>query len=127
MDFRGFLGVSEGVKVGYQNIRVSFKIEAQVSAEQKEELIRTAQRYSPVYNTIAQSAPASVQLDRQKILDASFSKFEFQRMSLMLSLRDFFSAPESTLAEVDIRPAFTCWIMAAAREASPRRPRGFPT
>ena len=64
LDFRGFLGVSEGVKVGYQNIRVSFKIEAQVSAEQKEELIRTAQRYSLVYNTLAQSAPVSVQLDK---------------------------------------------------------------
>jgi ubiquinone/menaquinone biosynthesis C-methylase UbiE len=39
-------------------------------------------------------------------LDAPISKFEFQRMALMLSLRDLFSAPESTLAEVEIRPGF---------------------
>ena len=64
LDLRGFWGVSEEVKVGYQNIRVYFKIDAQISAEQKEDLIRTAQRYSPVYNTLSQSAPVSVQLDR---------------------------------------------------------------
>jgi ubiquinone/menaquinone biosynthesis C-methylase UbiE len=39
-------------------------------------------------------------------LDAPISKFEFQRMALMISLRDLFSAPESTLDEVEIRPGF---------------------
>jgi uncharacterized OsmC-like protein len=63
LDLRGFLGVSEEVKAGYQNIRVCFKIDAPVSAEQKEELLRIARKYSPVYNTLAQSAPVSVQLD----------------------------------------------------------------
>jgi uncharacterized OsmC-like protein len=37
---------------------------AHASAEQREELIRTAQRYSPVYNTLAQSALVSLQLDK---------------------------------------------------------------
>jgi ubiquinone/menaquinone biosynthesis C-methylase UbiE len=39
-------------------------------------------------------------------LDAPISKFEFQRMALMISLRDLFSAPETTLEEVEIRPGF---------------------
>ena len=64
LDLRGFLGISEDVKVGYQMIRVYFKINADVSREQKEELVRMAQKYSPVFNTITQSAPVSVQLEK---------------------------------------------------------------
>lgn len=64
LDLRGFLGLSEDVKVGYENIRVYFKINADVSEEQKEELIRMAQKYSPVFNTIASPVPVSVQLEK---------------------------------------------------------------
>jgi uncharacterized OsmC-like protein len=64
LDLRGFLGISEDVKVGYQNIRVYFKIDADVSEEQKEELVKMAQKYSPVFNTITKSAPVSVHLDK---------------------------------------------------------------
>jgi len=66
IDLRGFLGLSEDVPVGYQNIRVYFKIDADVSDEQKEDMIRTAQKYSPVFNTITKSAPVSVHLDKEK-------------------------------------------------------------
>jgi uncharacterized OsmC-like protein len=65
LDLRGFLGISEDVKVGYQNIRVYFKIDADVSDGQKKELIEMAQKYSPVFNTITKSAPVSVHLDTQ--------------------------------------------------------------
>jgi uncharacterized OsmC-like protein len=65
LDLRGFLGLSEDVKVGYENIRVYFKIDADVSEEQKEELIRMAQKYSPVFNTIASPVPVSVQLEKK--------------------------------------------------------------
>ncbi len=65
LDLRGFLGLSEDVKVGYENIRVYFKINADVSEEQKEELIRMAQKYSPVFNTIASPVPVSVQLEKK--------------------------------------------------------------
>lgn len=63
IDLRGFLGISEDVPVGYQEIRVYFKIDADVSEDQKEEMIRMAQKYSPVFNTITKSAPVSVHLD----------------------------------------------------------------
>jgi uncharacterized OsmC-like protein len=65
IDLRGFLGISEEVPVGYQNIRVYFKIDADISDEQKEELIRLAQKYSPVFNTITKSAPVSMHLDKE--------------------------------------------------------------
>lgn len=64
IDLRGFLGLSEDVPVGYKQIRVYFKIDADISDEQKEELIGMAQKHSPVFNTITKSAPVSVQLDR---------------------------------------------------------------
>jgi uncharacterized OsmC-like protein len=64
LDLRGFLGISEEVPVGYQNIRLYFKIDADVSETQKEELIRMAQKYSPVFNSIAKPVTVSVQLDK---------------------------------------------------------------
>jgi uncharacterized OsmC-like protein len=63
IDLRGFLGISEDVPVGYQNIKVYFKIDADVSNDQKEALIQMAKKYSPVFNTITKSAPVSVHLD----------------------------------------------------------------
>jgi uncharacterized OsmC-like protein len=65
LDLRGFLGLSEDVKAGYQEIRVYFKIDGNLSDPQKEELIRMAQKYSPVFNTLARSAPVTVQLERE--------------------------------------------------------------
>jgi len=64
LDLRGFLGLSPDVKVGYENIRVYFKIDADVSDERKDELIKMAQKYSPVFNTISNATPVTVQLDR---------------------------------------------------------------
>jgi uncharacterized OsmC-like protein len=64
IDLRGFLGLSEDVPVGYKEIRVYFKIDADVSDEQKKELVQMAQKYSPVFNTITKSAPVSVRLDK---------------------------------------------------------------
>lgn len=63
LDLQGFLGVSEAVPVGYKNIRVYFKIDADVSEEQKAELILMAQKYSPVFNSIAKPVPVDVRLD----------------------------------------------------------------
>lgn len=64
IDLRGFLGLSEEVKVGYENIRVYFKIDADVSEKQKEELINMAKKYSPVFNTISNPTPVDVRLDK---------------------------------------------------------------
>jgi uncharacterized OsmC-like protein len=79
IDLRGFLGISEDVPVGYQNIRVYFKIDADISEEQKEELIRMAQKYSPVFNTITKSAPVSVHLDKESFKTESYAPKEAMR------------------------------------------------
>lgn len=64
IDLRGFLGLSESVPVGYQEIRVFFKIEADLSEREKQELIEMGKKYSPVYNTLTKSVPVNVQLDK---------------------------------------------------------------
>lgn len=63
IDLRAFLGISEDVPVGYQKIRIYFKIDGNLSAQQKEELVRMAQKYSPVFNTIAKETPISAHLE----------------------------------------------------------------
>jgi uncharacterized OsmC-like protein len=64
LNLRGFLGLSPDVKVGYEHIRVYFKIDADVSDEQKQELIQIAQKYSPVFNTVVNPTPVSVSLEK---------------------------------------------------------------
>lgn len=64
IDLRGFLGISEEVKVGFEQIRAFFKIDADIPETQKEELIRMAQKYSPVCNTITHQTPVSAQLEK---------------------------------------------------------------
>ena len=52
LDLRGFLGLSNQVPVGYQQIRIFFKIDADIKDSEKEELIAMGKKYSPVYNTV---------------------------------------------------------------------------
>ena len=63
LDLRGFLGISEDVPVGYQNISVYFKIDADLDEDKKNELIEMAKKYSPVFNSITKTVPVTVQLD----------------------------------------------------------------
>jgi uncharacterized OsmC-like protein len=64
IDLRGFLGISPDVKVGYEHIRVFFKIDADISDEQKEKLIEKAQKFSPVFNSITEPTPVTVKLEK---------------------------------------------------------------
>jgi uncharacterized OsmC-like protein len=64
IDLRGFLGISPEVPVGFQEIRVYFKIDADISDQQKEELLRLGEKYSPVTNTIKSQTPVAVHLDK---------------------------------------------------------------
>jgi uncharacterized OsmC-like protein len=64
LDLRGFLDLDPNVKVGYEQIRVFMKIDADVSNEQKEELIKVAQKFSPVFNSLVNPTPVTVALER---------------------------------------------------------------
>ncbi len=53
MDFRGTLGVSKEVPVGFQAIRLQFALDTDASAEQLQTLLKLTERYCVVYQTLA--------------------------------------------------------------------------
>jgi len=53
LDFRGTLGVSKEVPVGFQNIRLQFTLDTDASEEQLATLLRLTERYCVVYQTLA--------------------------------------------------------------------------
>ncbi len=59
--------LSEDVPVEFQAIHVYFKVNADVSEDKKEELIKMAQKYSPVFNSITKPISVSVELDKTGI------------------------------------------------------------
>lgn len=63
LDLRGFLGISDEVRNGYENIRVTFKIKADATEEQLKELVQLAQKRSPVFDTLSRPVPVSVELN----------------------------------------------------------------
>src|SRR5712675_725090 len=60
LDFRGTLGVSKDVPVGFQAIRLEFELDADASTEQLATLRRLTERYCVVYQTLRQTPEISV-------------------------------------------------------------------
>src|SRR5437588_13123522 len=54
LDFRGTLGVSKDVAVGFQRIRLHFDLDTDASEEQLATLLRLTERYCVVYQTLNQ-------------------------------------------------------------------------
>ena len=60
LDFRGTLGVSKDVSVGFQNIRLQFTLDTDASDEQLATLLRLTERYCVVYQTLVRPPPMTV-------------------------------------------------------------------
>jgi uncharacterized OsmC-like protein len=60
LDFRGTLGVSKDVPVGFRQIRLQFDLDTDASAEQIATLLRLTERYCVVYQTLDHPAKISV-------------------------------------------------------------------
>ena len=60
LDFRGTLGISKDVPVGFKEIRLHFDLETDATDEQVATLIRLAERYCVVYQTLSHPANISV-------------------------------------------------------------------
>ncbi len=52
LDFRGTLGVSKDVPVGFNSIRLNFDIDADATAEQRATLLKLTERYCVIYQTL---------------------------------------------------------------------------
>jgi uncharacterized OsmC-like protein len=60
LDFRGTLGVSKDVPVGFQRIRLYFDLDTDASEEQLAKLLGLTERYCVVYQTLSQSPKIDV-------------------------------------------------------------------
>lgn len=63
LDFRGTLGVSKDVAVGFQQIRLHFDLDTDASEEQLATLLRLTERYCVVYQTL--NHPAKIDVVRR--------------------------------------------------------------
>jgi uncharacterized OsmC-like protein len=64
IDLHGFLGLDDNVRRGYKNIKIKFRIKADVPDEQLEELCRLGPTYSPVFDSITRGVPVEVSLEK---------------------------------------------------------------
>jgi uncharacterized OsmC-like protein len=60
LDFRGTLGVSKEVPVGFQRIRLHFDVETKANDQQIATLLRLTERYCVVYQTLTRPATVEV-------------------------------------------------------------------
>jgi uncharacterized OsmC-like protein len=66
IDLRGFLGIDESVRKGFENIQMILAIKANVSDEQLEELAGLGPGYSPVLDSLTRGVPVKVRTERMK-------------------------------------------------------------
>src|SRR5215510_9621638 len=62
MDIRGILGVDSGVRNGYDDIKVTFKIDADASKEDIAALVAQSQKRSAVYDVITNPVNVTVEV-----------------------------------------------------------------
>ena len=66
LDTRGFLGLSDEVRPGYQNVTVRCRIATDAPPDALKELWEHAQRISPVLDIIRNPVPVSLVLERKE-------------------------------------------------------------
>ena len=62
LDLRGFLGLDPTVLKGYKQITMTVKLTGDLTEAQKQEVIRLGPQFSPVYNSVTNGVPVTVQL-----------------------------------------------------------------
>ncbi|HKY28387.1 MAG TPA: OsmC family protein [Pyrinomonadaceae bacterium] len=64
LDLRGFLGLSEDVSPGYENIQMRFKVKADVPDDELADVLALGPKFSPVFDSVTRPVAVSVSLDR---------------------------------------------------------------
>lgn len=64
LDFRGTLGVSKDVPVGFKSIRLNFEIDSNADADKITSLLKLTERYCVVYQTIMASTPVTTKIEK---------------------------------------------------------------
>ncbi len=63
LDLRGFLGMAEEVRNGYEDIQVTFKVKADAPEEKVKELCELAQKRAPVFDIVTHAVPVSARVE----------------------------------------------------------------
>lgn len=63
IDLNGILGLDKTVRNGFQQIRVSFKVNGNAPAEKLRQLVERSRDRSAVYDVITNSVPVSIEVD----------------------------------------------------------------
>ncbi len=66
LDLRGFLGLSDKVRNGYENIRITFRIKSDAPQAKLDELVQLAQARSPVFDIVTHPVPVTVTAQKVK-------------------------------------------------------------
>src|SRR5438045_2891099 len=64
IDFRGTLGVSKDVRVGFKAIRLQFFIDCDETSEKLDKLLQLTERYCVVYQTITRGTEINTSLEK---------------------------------------------------------------
>jgi uncharacterized OsmC-like protein len=64
IDLRGFLGLDKSVRNGYQDIRMNFRVKADVPDDQLQELAQMGPKFSPVFDSVSKGVPITVSAER---------------------------------------------------------------
>ena len=65
VDLHAFLGLSDNVRPGYENIRLTYKVKADAPDEKLTELCEYVQKTSPVLDIIRNPVKVSIKMDKQ--------------------------------------------------------------
>jgi uncharacterized OsmC-like protein len=65
MDIQGILGIDSDVRNGYDDIKVSFNIDADASQKEIEALVAQSQKRSAVYDCVTNPTNVTVQVNKQ--------------------------------------------------------------
>jgi uncharacterized OsmC-like protein len=63
VDLRGTLGITDGVQVGFTEIRLRFDVDTDAPKDKRDELLKLVERYCVVFQTIQNSPKTDVQLN----------------------------------------------------------------
>lgn len=64
IDLHGFLELDPNVRQGYQGIQVTFKIKANVSDDQLQDVVQLGTGHSPVFDSLTNGVPVSIRAER---------------------------------------------------------------
>ncbi len=65
IDLHGFLGLSEEVRPGYENIRLNYRVKSDAPQEQLDALCEYVQKTSPVLDMLQHPVPVSIEMEKK--------------------------------------------------------------